>query len=86
MAFYAQLGKRGARVVGVTTESIEANRAFWAAGGAVPTAILSARESGLSISATPTVIVVNRQGVVLGAWVGKLDEKAQKEVIATIAS
>ncbi|HLH43740.1 MAG TPA: hypothetical protein VKV74_12175 [Bryobacteraceae bacterium] len=39
---------------------------------------------GLRVSATPTLLVVDREGIVRGAWVGMLDSSAEDEVVATL--
>jgi hypothetical protein len=40
--------------------------------------------STIHVSATPTLIIVNRKGLVTDAWVGKLPEAMQAEVISKL--
>jgi len=35
----------------------------------------------LKVASTPTLLLVDQSGIVKGAWVGKLDEKREKEVV-----
>jgi hypothetical protein len=39
---------------------------------------------GINVSATPTLIVVDRKGLIAGAWVGKLAARGEAEVIKQI--
>ena len=43
-----------------------------------------ARLDSISVSGTPTLIVVDRKGLIVGAWVGKLAAAGEAEVIKQI--
>jgi len=47
--------------------------------------IRQATLSSLKISATPTLLLLNREGVVKDVWVGKLSGSREKEVLRRIA-
>jgi thiol-disulfide isomerase/thioredoxin len=90
MPFYqklSQLSRRsGARFVAATAEDPERNRAYLGANGVFADAVVSVWDSKLNIHATPTIIVVNSNGTVVGCWVGKLPEQAEAEVERVLTS
>ena len=47
--------------------------------------IRQAKLSSLKISATPTLLLLDREGVVKDVWVGKLSDRGEKEVLRKIA-
>lgn len=85
MPFYrrlsAHLRSHGTRIVGVSWEPQEANSAYLASNGVVIDGAVSAGQAGIEVVGTPTLILVNRNGIVLKAWSGKLDELAERDVL-----
>jgi len=85
MTFYRKLSSlarsRGTRLVGVSWESPERNRAYLTSHGVDVDEIVSASKTSIGIRGTPTVILVNSRGVVLNSWPGKLDEPTETEVL-----
>jgi hypothetical protein len=49
-----------------------------------PDRVISRSLEAFNVSATPTVLLVNQQGVVQAAWVGVLDSTRQKDVFRKI--
>ena len=73
------------RVIAVSIgEDPETHRAFLASAGIRVDGSVSAMRSGIRSRATPTILLVGRDGLVKGAWVGKLDDAHQANVLAAI--
>ncbi len=49
--------------------------------GVVVDGIVTASLSDINVSATPTLVLVDRSGRVSNVWVGKLDSNRENEVI-----
>ena len=49
--------------------------------GVMVDGIVSASLSDINVSATPTLVLVDRSGRVSNVWVGKLDSNRENEVI-----
>ena len=83
LPFYRALVARArtsdVRVVGVTREDPEVNRAYLWANGVLVDAVLSGIDIGVPTERTPTLIVIPRVGLGKG-WVGKLSKERQAEV------
>lgn len=88
--FYQRLlpvaGSAGVPVVAVFPQSVDEARAHWAAqhlplSGIV---VLHAPAGQLSISGTPTVILVNSKGVVLRAWTGEQSASGEAEIVHAV--
>jgi hypothetical protein len=52
--------------------------------GVQPDALVQVDFSAIKVPGTPTVYHVDPEGKVLGVWVGKLDESAERNVLATL--
>lgn len=46
--------------------------------------VVSLAGGGHRLSGTPTIVLVGRDGLVLGAWVGRLDAIRESEVLAAM--
>lgn len=88
MAFYTTVReaarKVGTRVIALTPEDIAANRTYLESQGVRPDAVASLAANRLAVRATPTLILVRRDGTVIRSWVGKLTPKGESEVIASL--
>jgi len=89
LPFYRRLAnaakRGGTRIVGVAAEPASVNRAFLASHGAAPDASVSWRESGISVPQTPTLILVRRDGTVIGSWVGRLSGSQEGRVLSLVS-
>jgi thioredoxin-related protein len=52
--------------------------------GVTPDGIVKVDFAKIKVPGTPTLLLVDNQGKVLDVWVGKLDEKGEKKVIASL--
>ncbi len=52
--------------------------------GVQPDAIVPLEFAAVRVNGTPTILLVDKQGKVLGVWVGKLPEKGEKDVLKTL--
>ena len=84
MDFYKRLLATGVRTVAVTPEPIEKNDTYLKEHGITPVAILSVSENGLKFRTTPSLVVVNAQGIVKGAWHGKQSAAGEEEILRAI--
>jgi len=89
MPFYKQtadLARRaGARIVAVTAEPVQVNRAFLESHGIAVDAALSQSDSGIQVSHLPTLILVRSDGTVVNSWVGQIrDTAVQKSVLKSL--
>jgi hypothetical protein len=83
--FYQRLAAEAARrnvpVVVVLPQSVEVGRAYLA-GLQVPLGdVHQAALGSLGVPATPTLMLVNREGEVTGGWVGRLPPETESEVL-----
>ena len=69
-------------LIAVFPQTVSEGRAY-VDGGSLPVAkVMSADLSTIGIYATPTLLLVDRSGKILGVWNGLLSQKAQDELIA----
>jgi hypothetical protein len=90
MAFYEELiqtAVQGAhtRVVAVTWENPNVNRAYLRNNSLSIDTVLSGRAVGIRDTATPTLILVDRDGVVIRTWVGLLSSTDEQQVLSAVA-
>ena len=73
-------------VVAVFPQPTAEAREYWASHGLAPSGVdlEQAPLARISVSGTPTLIVVDRKGLIAGAWVGKLAARGEAEVIKQI--
>jgi peroxiredoxin len=67
----ALASQRNLRIVGLTHENLDTNRAYLSNAG-LNVAHLAASSAIPALRATPTTVVLDPTGVVLGSWVGVL--------------
>lgn len=83
--FYDQLARetqfRDVRIVALMPSDLSEIRQYLDSAGLSKVEARQFSLESLGISATPTLIMVNESGIVLGAWVGKLSPEVEKEVI-----
>jgi|SRR6185295_6088009 len=92
MPFYKQLLDRRNQkssgikfIAAVPTEEAKAEEAQkFASAGAAPDGLVQLDFAAVKVFGTPTLMLVDDAGVVLGVWVGKLDESRQKEVLEVL--
>lgn len=92
MPFYRTLGKRrqgnaaNLRIVTVVRDAVqvEQERALLRTAGVEVDEVVVADFKALGVPGTPMVIVADRRGAVLGAWLGKLAADEEQEVLATL--
>jgi len=88
MPFYRALSeqaqKAGTRILGITTELPATNLAYLEANGIRLETVLSTQESKLAVRGTPTVLVIKKDGTVLGSWQGRLGGKGEREVVQAV--
>lgn len=84
MNLYRNIQRQGGRVLAVTQESVETNRAYLEAHGVFPERVLPLLGTGLRAVPTPTLLLVDSGGMVRGAWWGKQDESGQREILGRI--
>jgi len=72
------------RVVALTAEDLAVHSAFLSSEGVSVDAVGSLKTNNIWVPATPTLIVVRKDGVVLNCSVGKLDERAEEQVMGII--
>ncbi len=92
MAFYKQLvDKRNSsgspvKVVAAvaSSDAKDAEASKMTASGVTPDAVVQLDFRQIKVAGTPTVLLVDRQGKVLSVWMGKLDERGEKEVLQAL--
>ena len=88
MPFYSKLftlaSTKGVRVVAFTLEDVEQNRDYFLKHSVTPDKVVSATANGITLSATPTLVLVQPNGMVVRAWTGQLNRSQEEEVIALI--
>jgi thioredoxin-related protein len=89
MPFYKQLVDRrnqsrsGVKVIaaGPSAKAREDELKKFQDGGVQPDNVVEANFSSIKVPGTPTVMLVDHDGRVLGVWVGKLEEDREREVL-----
>ncbi len=85
LPFYRRLAPalkaRGVRLVAVSRDEPERNRAFLGSGGVAVDSAVSLAEAGMELAGTPTLVLVRRDGSAIKTWEGRLDSKGESEVL-----
>jgi len=85
LPFYRRLAQAvkgsGVRLVAVSWEDPERNKAFLASGGVTVDAAVSLAEAHLALSGTPTLILVRHDGKTINTWPGWLDARGEEDVL-----
>jgi hypothetical protein len=88
--FYKRLApaasEKNVRVVAVLPQSPEVGRGYMADLGVPVSEVAQASLDSISVSGTPTLILVDDKGAVLDSWVGKLPAAGEDEVLSLIGS
>jgi len=88
MPFYRRMAEAalqsGVRLVGATSEELDANRSYLSSNHIPTESVVSIEGNQIKASATPTLILVRRNGRVVNSWVGQLKEAREEEVLKTI--
>ncbi|HEY0796171.1 MAG TPA: redoxin family protein [Acidisarcina sp.] len=86
--FYRDLLARSAgkvKVVAVLPQSQAEAQAFVKDEEMPSMQVVSAQLDSIGVHATPTLLLVDERGRVQNAWIGKLDEKGQQDVLSRAA-
>ena len=92
MPFYKQLLEQRNQksspvkfIAAVPSDEVKAEEAQkFATAGATPDGLVKLDFAAVKVPGTPTLMLVDNRGKVLGVWVGKLEERRQKEVLAAL--
>jgi|SRR6267154_388398 len=86
--FYKRLQEvartRGVPIVAVLPQPTDEARSYLENLGISIAVVRHAPLDSLSVSATPTLMMVNSEGVVTDSWIGQLSPKIEKEVISKL--
>jgi thioredoxin-related protein len=85
--FYKQViqkRKGRTRLIAVLPQSVEAGRKYLADLGIAVDDVRQAPPSSLGVQGTPTLLLVNKDGVITSSWRGKLRPEKELEVIAKL--
>jgi hypothetical protein len=74
----------GTRVVGVSVEDQATNGAYLRGHGVSVDAVIPLKDNGLRAQPTPTLLLVRKDGTVISAWRGKLDNAGEQKVFSAI--
>jgi hypothetical protein len=84
--FYRRLvssaDSKGARVLAVLPQPISESRAYLEKLGVTITEVVQSPLSAADVSGTPTVLLIDQNGRIRKAWVGKLGLEQEQQVIA----
>jgi hypothetical protein len=72
--------------VALTEENLFVNRDYLRKNGVIADGYGSIADSGVLARATPTLILVRRDGTVLNSWTGQLSEKEEQSLLASLKS
>jgi hypothetical protein len=90
MPFYARLAEEVSRskgavtLVGISSESTEAIHQYFGRHDIKLESVRSVPINQFRIPGTPTLVLVNRSGVVEGAWIGALDAEREAVVLSAV--
>ena len=86
LPFYAKLSEDGAAsgtaLVGVSSEPTDVTRKYLESSGVRVTSVVSQTKGGPA--GTPTLVLVDRAGKVVDAWVGRQDAAGEAKVVAAV--
>ena len=90
MPFYQGLSKQahdaGLRLIAVGTEPRDVLANYFRSHSVTPDDVLSASPETTHVVATPTIAIVDKAGIVLHSWVGRLSAEAEGQVRAAVAA
>jgi|ERR1051326_3996315 thioredoxin-related protein len=88
LPFYQKLAvvarQSGVRLVSITSEDLDSNRAYLNANQVPVERVIAAQESHLRARGTPTLLLVARTGAVIDSWSGKLASQAELRVLDSL--
>ncbi|SRR6266542_1900138 len=76
--------KGSTRLIAVLPQSIEAGRKYLGDLGIAVDDVRQARPDSLGVQGTPTLLLVNKDGVITSSWRGKLPPEKELEVMARL--
>lgn len=89
MPFYQTLMERAknsnTRVVALTMEDPEVDKAYLVANNIHLGAVLSTAANGVRAAGTPTLVLVRQNGAVVKEWDGQLSKEREGEVLGAVA-
>jgi hypothetical protein len=83
-SFYQQLAKAhdGTRLVAVLPQPVDEGRRYLAMLGVSVDEIKEAALASIDVRGTPTLMMVNSDGMVVNKWEGKLESEQEREVLS----
>jgi hypothetical protein len=88
--FYQKLARecegRHVRTIALFPQPVEQARSYLESEGVRVTEIWQAQPGKLNVEGTPTVLLVDNNGVVQHVWTGKLPASQEKDLLATLGS
>lgn len=72
------------RLFTIFPQEIEAAEDYLKQNKVTPDAVFSLKQTNIDVNGTPTLLLVDSQGIVQKVWVGKLTESAEQEVLASL--
>jgi thioredoxin-related protein len=88
--FYQKLARecegRHIRTIALFPQSVEQARSYLESEGVRVTEVWQAQPGKLNVQGTPTVLLVDNNGVVQHVWIGKLPASQEKDLLATLGS
>jgi hypothetical protein len=84
--FYRQLAQshEGTQLIVVVPQSVDEGRRYLSKLGLQVDNVVQAPLNSINVSGTPTLMLVNRDGAVIGTWVGKLPAEREAEVLSDL--
>jgi hypothetical protein len=73
------------KIVAVLPQTVEQSKQYLSGLGVHVDEIRSTTLASISVSGTPTLMLVDDKGVIRNVWVGKLPDEQQAEVLAAVA-
>ena len=74
----------GTRIVAVTAENPERNRAYLTSNGVRVDTVVPIGMNTMRLAATPTLVLVQSDGRVINSWRGRLAGDAEHEVLSAV--
>jgi hypothetical protein len=84
--FYQQLAKThgGTRLIAVLSQPVDEGKRYLGTLGVSVDEVKQASLDFINVRGTPTLLLVNSDGVVVKTWVGKLPAEQEAEVLSKI--
>jgi hypothetical protein len=84
LAAQKQTSANAFRIFTVFPQEVGAAEDYLKQNKVTPDAVFSLKQTNIDVNGTPTLLLVDSQGIVQKVWVGKLTESAEQEVLASL--